>query len=108
MEVVVEVGLGNVLASRARVTAVRGALESRSEGREVERVVTAGGTWYSEVAGATWLSKVAGGWAAAAVVAASRRARNSARRAALRRRSDGGRRRVRRAASPRPSGAPGG
>ena len=77
---VVEVRVGNVLGSRARVAAARGALESRSEGREVERLAEA---------------------------AASRRARNSARRAALRRRSEGARRRAGRAASP-PPGAPGG
>ena len=92
---VLEVRVRSVLGSRARAAAARGVLVSRSEEREVERVLRVGGTWYSEVA--AWL-------VAAAAAAASRRARNSARRAALRRRSEGARRR---AASP-PPGAPGG
>ena len=73
---VLELGMGSVLVSRAMVVAVRGALVSRTEEREVGRVARAGFTWDSEVAG---------GMMAAVEVAASRRARNWARRAALRR-----------------------
>ena len=97
LEVLKVLEVRSVLGSRARAAA-RGVLVSRSEEREVERVLRVGGTWYSEVA--AWL-------VAAAAAAASRRARNSARRAALRRRSEGARRRAGRAASP-PPGAPGG
>ena len=61
---VLELGMGSVLVSRAMVVAVRGALVSRTEEREVERVARAGVTWSSEVAG--------GLVAAGAVVAASR------------------------------------
>ena len=73
---VLELGMGSVLVSRAMVVAVRGALVSRTEEREVGRVARAGFTWDSEVAG---------GMMAAVEVEASRRARNWARRAALRR-----------------------
>ena len=73
---VLELGMGSVLVSRAMVVAVRGALVSRTEEREVGRVARAGFTWDSEVAG---------GMMAAVEVTASRRARNRARRAALRR-----------------------